>query len=114
MGRGQKKDPVICLCNEVCQSTIEEAIRSGADTLNKIFDRTTAGVGPCGGSCRKKLAPLLEKTLKATRNEPPAFNGSGADGAASAPAESPNPREIGRDPILQGPDSSQSKRARRR
>lgn len=41
------------------RATIEKAIQSGCKTLNEIFDSTTAGVGPCGGSCRRKLAPLL-------------------------------------------------------
>jgi bacterioferritin-associated ferredoxin len=58
------KREVICLCNDVDRETIEKAIRSGADTLNKIFDQTTAGVGPCGGSCRRKLAPMLERYLE--------------------------------------------------
>lgn len=58
-----QKNEIICLCNNVSRSTIEGAICAGADTLNKIFDRTTAGVGPCGGSCRRKLAPLLEGYL---------------------------------------------------
>jgi len=62
---GQKKtSQVICFCNNISKETIEKAIREGADTLNKIFDTTTAGVGACGGSCRKKLAPMLEHYLK--------------------------------------------------
>ncbi len=65
MNREQKpKREVICLCNNVHRDTIEKAIREGADTLNKIFDATTAGVGPCGGSCRRRLAPLLEGYLE--------------------------------------------------
>lgn len=32
--------------------------------MNEIFDRTTAGVGPCGGTCRRKIVPLLEYYLK--------------------------------------------------
>ena len=68
--RGQKNkadDPtedLICLCNIVTRGTIEEAIRNGADTLNKIFDATTAGVGPCGGSCRRKIQPMLDQFQK--------------------------------------------------
>ena len=54
----------ICLCNNVPREQIENAIREGADTLNKIFDATTAGVGPCGGSCRRKLAPMLDHYLQ--------------------------------------------------
>lgn len=58
------KTEIICRCNNVSRKTIEEAIRDGAKTLNEIFDLTTAGVGPCGGSCRRKLGPLLEHYLK--------------------------------------------------
>lgn len=54
---------IICKCNNISRAEIEEAIRNGADTLNKIFDATTAGVGACGGSCRRKLAPMLDSYL---------------------------------------------------
>ena len=61
---GQKKRcEIICRCNNIDRDTIEKAIRNGAKTLNQIFDTTTAGVGPCGGSCRRKLQPLLEHYL---------------------------------------------------
>ncbi len=59
----KKKSEIICRCNNVDRDTIEKAINEGADTMNKIFDCTTAGVGPCGGSCRRKLQPLLEHYL---------------------------------------------------
>jgi NAD(P)H-nitrite reductase large subunit len=58
------RDEVVCLCNEVKRAMIEDAIKSGCDTLNKIYDRTSAGVGPCGGSCRKYLGPMLDHYLK--------------------------------------------------
>lgn len=62
---GQKPRPeIICRCNTVSRETIELAIRGGCDTLNKIFDETSAGVGACGGSCRRKLKPMLEHYLK--------------------------------------------------
>ena len=61
---GKKRQEIICRCNEVSRDRIENAIVEGCDTLNKIFDATTAGVGPCGGSCRRKLAPLLEHYLQ--------------------------------------------------
>ncbi len=58
---GQKpKSETICYCNCVDRATIENAIKNGANTLNKIFDSTTAGVGACGGSCRVKLHQLLD------------------------------------------------------
>lgn len=62
---GQKKRcEIICRCNNVNRETIEQAIRDGACTMNEIFDLTTAGVGPCGGSCRRKLQPMLEHFLR--------------------------------------------------
>lgn len=64
-GNRQKKRPeIICRCNNVTKETIEKSIIEGADTMNKIFDATTAGVGPCGGSCRRKIVPMLENYLK--------------------------------------------------
>ncbi|GIL17418.1 MAG: hypothetical protein BroJett040_11690 [Oligoflexia bacterium] len=62
MQRRKKKD-IICRCNNVDRETIEKAILNGCDTMNKIFDETTAGVGPCGGSCRRKIVPMLEHYL---------------------------------------------------
>ncbi len=59
-----KKQEIICRCNNVSKQTIEKAILDGCDTMNKIFDCTTAGVGPCGGSCRRKLSPMLDYYLK--------------------------------------------------
>lgn len=66
--RGNSKNrqsrEIVCLCNNVSRETIEDAIKNGADTLNKIFDKTMAGVGPCGGSCRRKLGPMLDHFLE--------------------------------------------------
>jgi bacterioferritin-associated ferredoxin len=64
MKSSKRKNEIICRCNEVSRATIEAAIKNGARTLNEIFDQTTAGVGPCGGSCRRKLAPLLNHFLE--------------------------------------------------
>ena len=62
-GKREPKKQIICLCNNVSRETIEGAIRGGCDTLNKVFDETTAGVGPCGGSCRRTLGPMLDTYL---------------------------------------------------
>ena len=64
MSQKKQKDEVICFCNNVPRKVIEESIRKGAKTLNEIYDSTTAGIGPCGGSCRRKIAPMLETILK--------------------------------------------------
>lgn len=55
---------IICLCNNVSREEIEKAILNGAKTPNDIFDMTSAGVGPCGGSCRRRIIPYLEEYLK--------------------------------------------------
>lgn len=62
MKKKEKKE-IICRCNNIDRKTIETAILDGCDTLNKIFDATTAGVGPCGGTCRRKIGPLLRDYL---------------------------------------------------
>jgi len=62
MGKPPKKE-IICFCNNVPRDVIEKAIREGAQTLNEIYDITTAGIGPCGGSCRRKIGPMLEHYL---------------------------------------------------
>ena len=62
----KRRSPIICRCNNVTEETIKQAIVDGCDTLNKLFDATNAGVGPCGGSCRKVTGPLLEHYLKHT------------------------------------------------
>lgn len=59
----RKTKEIICFCNNVPRHEIEKAIREGANTMNKIFDKTTAGVGACGGSCRRKLAPMLDQYI---------------------------------------------------
>ncbi len=62
MSKKKKVDP-ICFCNNVPVEEVKKAITEGAKTLNEIYDKTSAGIGPCGGSCRRKIAPLLERYL---------------------------------------------------
>jgi bacterioferritin-associated ferredoxin len=64
VSRPKGKREIVCLCNNVPRDVIEGAIRGGCDSMNKIFDATTAGVGPCGGSCRRKLQPMLDHYLE--------------------------------------------------
>lgn len=66
-----KRKEVICLCNEVSRETVEAAIREGAKTLDEVFDRTFAGVGPCGGSCRPHIKILLKSYLATGQFPPP-------------------------------------------
>jgi bacterioferritin-associated ferredoxin len=55
-----KKQKLICYCNAVPREEVRQAIERGCDTLGKIFDATTAGVGACGGSCQPDIKHLLE------------------------------------------------------
>ena len=85
----KKKSEIICRCNEVRRDTIETAIRNGAKTLNEIFDTTQAGVGACGGTCRRKLGPLLNHYLE-TGTFPEKIT-EDLTGKASAPGTGPDP-----------------------
>ena len=60
----RQKNPIVCRCNNIDRQTIETAIVQGCQSMNQIFDATTAGVGACGGSCRRQIVPLLEDYLK--------------------------------------------------
>ncbi len=62
-GEPNELDQPICFCNDVPLKEIQKAIEDGAQTLTEIYSKTTAGIGPCGGSCRRKIAPLLEEFL---------------------------------------------------
>ena len=64
MNQNKRKSLIICRCNNVTEDTIKKAIIDGVDTLNKLFDATNAGVGPCGGSCRNVTGPILDYYLK--------------------------------------------------
>lgn len=60
----KKQDKMLCKCNNIPLDTVKKAIADGCLTLNELYDKTGAGVGPCGGSCRKVSGPLLEHYLK--------------------------------------------------
>lgn len=62
-----RKDPLVCLCNQVPESEIVAAMNQGACTLAKLFDQTFAGCGPCGGSCQPQLLAMLEEHRRAAQ-----------------------------------------------
>lgn len=66
----KKQQVIICKCNNIDLETINKAFENGCDSLNKLFDATGAGVGPCGGSCRKITGPMLETYLKNKTQKP--------------------------------------------
>ncbi|MFP4065800.1 MAG: (2Fe-2S)-binding protein [Bacteroidales bacterium] len=54
------QDPIICTCNEITQSEIENAIRDQKlKTIEEVGDATSAGT-VCGG-CVDDIFLLLEK-----------------------------------------------------
>ncbi|MEZ4873191.1 MAG: (2Fe-2S)-binding protein [Bdellovibrionales bacterium] len=62
MKRNQKKrSPIVCLCNAVSQERIEDTIRDGIEGIDEIYDKTSAGVGPCGGSCRPFIQKMIDQ-----------------------------------------------------
>jgi NAD(P)H-nitrite reductase large subunit len=67
--RAAKAEKMVCLCNAVPQSTVEGAITHGCNTLGEIFDQTSAGAGPCGGTCQGRLIEML-KSYHATKTFP--------------------------------------------
>lgn len=61
---GNKKKVFICLCNSISEEVIKKAIEEGVKDADQLYDRTGAGVGPCGGSCRATTVPWIEYYLK--------------------------------------------------
>jgi len=53
------EDQIICNCFNVSESAIVEAIKNGADTVEKITEATNAGNG-CG-QCLDAVAEVLAK-----------------------------------------------------
>jgi bacterioferritin-associated ferredoxin len=52
----------ICLCKGISRAAIKEAIKDGADTLEKVQKATGAGSGSCcGRRCTSKILELLEQ-----------------------------------------------------
>lgn len=54
---------MICKCLNISKEEIEKALKNNCLTLHQILDASGAGVGPCGGSCRKTIQAMLEKYL---------------------------------------------------
>lgn len=58
----REPETTICFCNNVSLGKLLEAIRNGADTLEKIKDVTRASTG-CGG-CEPEVIEILEAVTK--------------------------------------------------
>jgi bacterioferritin-associated ferredoxin len=57
----------ICLCSDLRQSQIEEAIQEGARTLEEVQESTTACTG-CE-SCREEIEDMLNRLSFSSLNE---------------------------------------------
>ena len=55
---------LICICSQIDEETIRQAIQQGADTLEAIQEETTANTG-CLGCTRRILALIDDETNKA-------------------------------------------------
>lgn len=62
--RPTKDDPFICKCNGVFKSEIIHAIKNGAKVVDEVYDKTNAGLGACGGTCRPHIKELINKENK--------------------------------------------------
>ena len=51
----------VCVCKSITKATIKDAIKNGADTVEKVAEVTGATKGACKG-CRCK--PQIEELLK--------------------------------------------------
>lgn len=58
-----EKNSTVCLCKEITYTQIKDTMRDGADTLEKIMDRTSAGT-VCG-KCRKHIKTILNEEEEA-------------------------------------------------
>ena len=52
---------IICLCKNINEETIKEAIKNGATTIEVVAETTGATTGFChGGRCKAKIEALIK------------------------------------------------------
>lgn len=52
----------VCLCKHITEETIVEAVKNGADTLEKVKETTKAAAGCCKGRrCADKIEEIIEE-----------------------------------------------------
>ena len=58
----KKEDRIICRCEEVLESEIRAAVKSGCTTLRAVKIRTRAGMGSCqGNSCSLLIRRIISE-----------------------------------------------------
>jgi len=60
----KQKQLNVCWCNMVSKKSIETAIKNGSVDIYDIFEKTNAGVGACGGSCRPYIQNMIDEYIK--------------------------------------------------
>ncbi len=62
---GAEEETIICRCEEVSRSEIQEAIEDGARTVDGVKRRTRAGMGLCQGrTCRRIVSRIIATETK--------------------------------------------------
>jgi len=64
---GTMDDPIVCRCEEVTLSQVEQAIDEGYDTLEELKRHLRVGMGPCQG---RTCLPLLARVLARRTGRP--------------------------------------------
>ena len=65
------KSQILCFCNNVPKERVVNAIREGAHSLSDVYDKTGAGVGPCGGTCCENIKILIAQNNSSTSMQKP-------------------------------------------
>ena len=57
-------ETIVCRCEDICRSEIDEAISSGASDMNQLKAWTRCGMGPCQGrTCSEAIEAILASKL---------------------------------------------------
>ena len=74
MGNTTDKEILVCRCEEVSRSAIEEAVGQGLQTLNEIKRNTRAGMGLCQGrTCSRLISRIIAETCDIGLDQVPPF-----------------------------------------
>ena len=69
-----QRDTIVCRCENVTCSAVEDAVGRGATTLGAVKRRTRAGMGRCQGRyCEAIVAAMLPESSLVARDERFAF-----------------------------------------
>lgn len=74
MGNATEKEILVCRCEEVPLSSIEEAVEDGLLTLNEIKRKTRAGMGLCQGrTCSRLITRIIAEKQGIGLDQVPPF-----------------------------------------